>query len=401
MTANWSTTHLLGVVDRLFDHYEKMAADKQLLSTGRLLEALSLEPAIAVHLRDIRKAHERVVAFWSGQLAAFVEEFNKWQVGSEATIPRLADPEAAPEQAKPLVLGELKTLRQRNDELKRMRTSLKFGTEYGFQPASELPSMHELKMSVIDCGVALAEIDDVVAKIASEPIYGHYPTHKDDRWISGLFDEAFIDVPNETVCAQAEAVVEDMRTLRTELTLRIGRAASRRHLVDRYAKRCEAFHADRLRILASKKKGTAEAALVLDFAEFLFDAGIDVASSPKISGLMPDLLSLNKMAPFYAEAKQYDKDWKKSNLLKAIAQVWSTWHSLSPTHPHLNEAFLVIFRRAGKLWHLPASISSNGKIMHLRMIDIAENKTVGGGRGSSAQPSHTITEAEIVEEIDS
>ena len=111
MTANWSTTHLLGVVDRLFDHYEKMAADKQLLSTGRLLEALSLEPAIAVHLRDIRKVHAHIVAHWGGQLAAFVKEFNKWQVDNKATIPRLADPEIAAEQSKPLVLGELKTLR--------------------------------------------------------------------------------------------------------------------------------------------------------------------------------------------------------------------------------------------------------------------------------------------------
>ena len=402
MTTNWSTTHLLEVMDRLFHHYEKMKADKQLLSTGRLLEALSLEPAIEVNLRDIRKAHEHVVALWGGQLAAFVEEFNKWQVDNKATIPRSGDPEVAAEQAKPLVLGELKTLRQRFAELKRMRADLGFGTGHGFQSASGLPSMHEFRMSAVDCGVALEEIDDVVAKIAREPNYGQYPSHKDDRWIGGLFDEALIDEPNETVRWKAESVVEDVRTLRTELALRIGRAASRRHLVDRYAKRCEAFHADRLRTLASKKKGTAEAELVLDFAEFLFDAGIDVASNAEISDLMPDLLSLNSTSPFYCEAKQYAGSWSKPALLKAIAQVWSTWHALRPTHPHLNEAFWVVFRSEGTSWSLPTSLSSHGMTMHLRLIDISENKTRPGtrtGRGSNAQTTKTMTEADIFNEI--
>jgi len=388
MTANWSTAHQLDVIDRLFKHYYACAADQQLLSIHWVLNALQQEPAIAVHLRDIRETYRLALQTWHQEWDATAKKLTDWKNANPDKVGGLTDPEKAKAQLEAWVFPQPMTWAERKAELKKLLGRVKLANKHG-PSITTLLSEHNLALSQFDCGLALVRLELVAKQVCAPPKYGAYSTHKDELWIGKLFADGWDAANNDFQVAQkATQVLADMKILHTEIALRVGRAASRRHLVDRYAKRCKMFHSERLRNLADKNKGKPEAVLVLDFAEFLFDAGLNPILNSEISGLKPDVTDLAQPDGFYAEAKQY-KTWSKAQLLDAFAQVWSTWHTL----PNIAEAFLVIFRRSDSMFLLPPSISANGKTMHLHLIDIATNKS----RGSKAPKKPIeITEADLM-----
>ncbi len=122
-----------------------------------------------------------------------------------------------------------------------------------------------------------------------------------------------------------DEVGADAKTLQEEIILRIGRGRSRVALVRRYAARCEAFDAERLRAACAKTPTKAERLLTNDFARFLFDAGLSPLLSASASGLQPDVLHVEPASLFYIEAKQYQGKNPRAQIKKAYAQVCSTW----------------------------------------------------------------------------
>lgn len=180
----------------------------------------------------------------------------------------------------------------------------------------------------------------------------------------------------------------DAATVREELLLRIGLGRSRSALVRRYAARCEAFDAERLRAACAADSRNAERVLTLDFARYLFDSGLTPLLDGTASGLRPDILHVEASSLFYVEAKQYDAN-PKSQLRRAYSQVWSTWGRLRKTYP-CTEAFLVVFRRAGQYAELPSVIRQAGLRLHSVLVDISIE---AGSREKSSMV--TITEEDL------
>jgi hypothetical protein len=161
------------------------------------------------------------------------------------------------------------------------------------------------------------------------------------------------------------------KVLHEELRLRIGLRRSRISLVRRFAGRCMAFDGGRLRALADSNPAQAEAVLSLEFARYLFDAGLSPLLNPTIHGLEPDVVYPDPSAFFYVEAKQYKERSPKPVLKKAYAQVWSTWGRIRATYP-CDEAFLLVFRRCGPYVELPAVIHHQGLRLYSVLADISE-----------------------------
>jgi hypothetical protein len=172
------------------------------------------------------------------------------------------------------------------------------------------------------------------------------------------------------VDAVYDSIQANAKLLHEELRLRIGLARSRLALVQRYAARCEAFDADRLRKACEDNSGSAERLLTLDLARFLFDAGLPPLIDATVGGLRPDILHVRPASLFYVEAKQYADEHPRSQLTKAYSQVWGTWGRLRKTHP-APEAFLVVFRRGGPWVELPSVIHHEGLKLYSVVADIS------------------------------
>jgi hypothetical protein len=187
--------------------------------------------------------------------------------------------------------------------------------------------------------------------------------HADDERQQGIV-RPNIDVFYKTIRADAMLLHEELR-------LRIGSARSRLALVQRYAARCEAFDAERLRNACDENPGNAERLLTLDLARFLFDAGLPPLIDATVGGLRPDILHVRPTSLFYVEAKQYADDHPRSQLSKAYSQVWGTWGRLRKTYPSA-EAFLVVFRRSGPWVELPPVIHHEGLKLYSVVADISK-----------------------------
>lgn len=186
-----------------------------------------------------------------------------------------------------------------------------------------------------------------------------------------------------------EEIAADAKLLHEELRLRIGLARSRAALVHRYAARCEAFDAARLRETCDKDSGNAERLLTLNLARYLFDAGLPPLIDATLGGLRPDVLHVLPSSLFYVEAKQYANDHPRSQLVKAYAQVWSTWGRLRKTYA-ATEAFLVVFRRSGPWVDLPPVIHHRG----LRLYSVVADISIEAGSREKSNPIR-LTEDEL------
>lgn len=186
-----------------------------------------------------------------------------------------------------------------------------------------------------------------------------------------------------------EEIAAGARLLHEELRLRIGLVRSRSALVHRYAARCEAFDAERLRDACEKEPGRAERLLTLDLARYLFDAGLPPLIDANVGGLRPDVLHILPSSMFYVEAKQYANDHPRSQLTKAYAQVWSTWARLRKTYA-ASEAFVVVFRRSGPWVDLPSVIHHQG----LRLYSVVADISTEAGSKEKSSPIR-LTEDEL------
>ncbi len=186
-----------------------------------------------------------------------------------------------------------------------------------------------------------------------------------------------------------EEIAAGARLLHEELRLRIGLARSRSALIHRYAARCEAFDAERLRDACEKHPSRAERLLTLDLARYLFDAGLPPLIDANVGGLRPDVLHVLPSSLFYVEAKQYANDHPRSQLTKAYAQVWSTWGRLRKTYP-ASEAFLVVFRRSGPWVDPPSVIHHQG----LRLYSVVADISTEAGSKEKSSPIR-LTEDEL------
>lgn len=157
--------------------------------------------------------------------------------------------------------------------------------------------------------------------------------------------------------------------IRGELLLRRSHLA----LIRRFAARAERYEVSQLRQLSLRSRH-AEAQLTLRFAEFLFDNGLNPVIDAPIARLKPDVMDLG--APIYVEAKQY-KQGRRSELKRAVAQVFDTWGRLRSTGIPLDEAFLVIFRLGGSRIELPESVPIQGRTLYTWVVDLAPEREVG------------------------
>lgn len=218
-------------------------------------------------------------------------------------------------------------------------------------------------------------------RVNLEPAPIHLPPADLDAWWADhvmdlTFSEA-IHSPSKQVMRDGVDAVEDAARLVQEdcelvwhaLRQRLLIGWSRVALVRRYAARCQAFDAERLRDLADTHQ--PEAALTRDLARYLFDQGLTPLLEANIGRLRPDLIDQANGTLFYVEAKQYKEKSPRAMLLAAYRQVWSTWGRLREQH-HCPEAFLVVFRRSGPRVELPPRIPYTGLVLYSVLVDVAE-----------------------------
>jgi hypothetical protein len=182
--------------------------------------------------------------------------------------------------------------------------------------------------------------------------------------------------------------------LQEALALQIGLLRSRYSLISRFAVRCEAFDAERLREIADtkaagKKVGKPEALLTLRLARYLFDNGIRPLMDPTIGGLRPDIFDTTSGPALYVEAKQYRNKHPSAGIIKNYSQVWSTWARIRKNY-NCDEAFLVIFRRAGPLLALPRVVRHEDLKLYAIVVDISAQ---GGSKEKDKVIS--LSEAEL------
>jgi hypothetical protein len=205
------------------------------------------------------------------------------------------------------------------------------------------------------------------------------------RWVSsesyslfklawqGRLDAADLGIIDKRVAELRDAV----ERLQEELRRRIGTTRSRLALVNRFKLRCE-WH-DRERMLAVADDGGLpggpEDRLTGEFARYLFDAGLSPLTKPLAGGLQPDLL--DPLASFYVEAKQYAASSARADIVKSVAQVLDTVGRLRGGPYAVDEAFCVVFRRAGPYYDLPPVLQTETYRLHVVLLDLAPTTEAG------------------------
>lgn len=188
-------------------------------------------------------------------------------------------------------------------------------------------------------------------------------------------------------------VLRDLDSCCEALVARLGLHISRRRLVLRFKQRCEQFQADLLRSAIEKRTPRKpEDTLTLAAAEYFFDAGLNPLFNAEIVRLRPDLFEASGPHAFYLEAKQYDGKHPTSKLLRAVWQVWDTWHGLD-AHYDVREAFLLVFRRGGPLVEFEDVARHDGRFLYPVVVDISPTAAIGS-RATLAPVR--ITEAEMM-----
>lgn len=140
-------------------------------------------------------------------------------------------------------------------------------------------------------------------------------------------------------------------------------------VVARYANRCQEQHAGRLRAMCESESQDADRLLTSDFTGYLADVGI----APLIDTTVRESRAAKRArsAAYYAEARQYTTLNPGAPIRRAYAQVWGTLSRLRKLH-HCTAAFLVVFRRSGRLVELPPVIDFDELRLYSAVVDIAD-----------------------------
>jgi hypothetical protein len=170
----------------------------------------------------------------------------------------------------------------------------------------------------------------------------------------------------------------DVGRVAEELIRRVGTTRSRLALIQRFKLRADWHDRDRLIEVAESSKGKPEDRLTAELARFLFDQGLSPVTKPLVGQLEPDLLDPSVRPSFYVEAKQYASSGNaRRNLTRAVAQVHDTVGGMMGSPFECNEAFIVVFRRGGPRYILPAELTGEGWTTHLILIDLAPSDERG------------------------
>jgi hypothetical protein len=195
----------------------------------------------------------------------------------------------------------------------------------------------------------------------------------------------------------ADSLRNDLVDLCDELLFRVGGVRSRRALIDRYVARCERYGRERLRDLAQRNTGKAEALLRDDLALYLFDNGLDPLTETALITTRSDLLELSA-SPVLVEAKQYTSGAKTTltGLVQgAYRQTVDTASELGPRRAA--EAFIVVYRRGGSRLALPQDPVRLGETNYFfRLVDLAEANQTGS---SAAEAVIELTAEQITEAV--
>jgi hypothetical protein len=210
------------------------------------------------------------------------------------------------------------------------------------------------------------------------------------RWVSSesysLFKLAWQQRMDTADLGIIDKRVADLRDaverLREDLRRRIGATRSRLALVNRFKLRCE-WH-DRERMLAvaddDRLPGGPEDRLTGEFARYLFDAGLSPLTKPLAGGLQPNLL--DPLASFYVEAKQYASSSARDDIVTSVAQVLDTVGRLRGGRYAVDEAFCMVFRRAGPYYDLPPVLQTETYRLYLVLVDLAPTTEAGRRQGN-------------------
>jgi hypothetical protein len=182
--------------------------------------------------------------------------------------------------------------------------------------------------------------------------------------------------------ALVAALRKDVDRLGEELHRRLGTVRSHRALIARFKRQCEWYASEEFRDLASRlsklerSKKSKENPLRDHLARYLFDQGLNPLTDPLMGGLKPDVVDF----ALYVEAKQYgetDRDPKKK-IQQAAAQVWSTAPKIHGEPWRIHEAFLVVFRRGGRLIQLPEMVEGKAGVhLYPVLIDVIDPSRAG------------------------
>lgn len=177
-------------------------------------------------------------------------------------------------------------------------------------------------------------------------------------------------------------IVEDVhrsaRLLILDLRRRLHTTRSRLGVVQRFKARCEWHDRERLRQLADDvgaAGGKPEHALRDELTRYLFDQGLNPFAEAVLgTSSRADVFDPSRGPSFYVEAKQYgDRAGLESELRAAFRQALDTVGNVPGSGYTLDEAFIVLFRRAGPRAILPAEpFSADGLRWYFVLINIAD-----------------------------
>lgn len=194
-------------------------------------------------------------------------------------------------------------------------------------------------------------------------------------------------------------VAADVALVHGELCDRIGGTMSRLALVNRFKRRCEWYDASRMRELAETAEAVSrkEALFTDELARFLFDAGLEPVTEFTAGSVRLDIVeSGTRGRGLYVEAKQYGLGESATSKAKqALRQVRSTAGRLRGSPYEVREAFVVMFRRGGPLFELPAVFETHDIRVHFVTVDLAPTSEAGS---KEKQEPVLVTPSELQDE---
>lgn len=425
----WGDSALLvELLDRQFEYLLKLNGIARLLRLPRLLAFLEREPSVAGLLQDFHEeANDVLASYDNADKAIRTELADLWSTHETEVRGLLSDVEDDAlfaygrmtdyanrlEGASPAVFPNFGVPSEREQGTERLILALQHWSKWAVQHADERGGAPTQELRALDgllsrlrerceyssrriqeasstlpwpAFVRLGEHANVTNPIppASAGLVDWVAFNRDSEFATALRRADVGDVSpseKEDVETVYDATKADAMLLHEELRARIGLGRTRLAIVRRYAARAEAFDARRLRAACDSDTRNAERILTLDFARYMFDAGLNPLIDATVGGLRPDVLHVASGSLFYVEAKQYADEHPSSRLADGYAQVWGTWARLRKTFD-VPEAFLVVFRRGGPWVELPPVIHHEGLRLYTVVADISEE----GGSKEKLQP---------------
>lgn len=202
-------------------------------------------------------------------------------------------------------------------------------------------------------------------------------------WRSKLQHSLF-RAPNSNISVHKDDPLERTRIqLHAErvcmhLRLLVGTTHTYHMLARRFVTRSQWYDRERLRAAAkhhATRTKQIEAALVLEFAKYLFDHGLPVLLGPRVWKLEPDVFG-PATTPFVAEGKAYTTAVRQV-VVNGVAQLFSYMANIDG-HPYrVREGYYLVFRLDGPLYRLPETLHVGEYTIYPLLVDLADIASSG------------------------